>query len=903
MVTSILTYCVNGFIQFAARIEDVSWFFGLAQRAFALFDQSLRLMNLDPKVASAKRIFVPLGALLCALWIITLGNAWWQYRELISKERARLESICSTIAENVDGVLVLTKLMLDTVNGWLEQHPDVAVSDSLELRNIIQDLVKASAGGIELNIVDQEGRVLTAVDSDGHPFDVRDRDYFKAYKDSKLGQQFVGAPVQGKVSRQWVIPIAVPTKGGLNAVMMVAGLKLSRLTYLKSDALFSDTAGISILRGDGMLLARVPDRPELLGKMMNTSYGYLNYYTKMEHGSFFVEKAFTDQLKRLAAFQNLSRLPINIVIGEQYDEIVEPWIKSTIVNCSILFVITILFIVFALKFHRNLQSLVRSTHQAEENRALLRVVFDNLPFECWAMDGHGLVTFQNNISLARLGDQIGKTFSYRSGDLANTPEADNRLLTAARGQPVRTEIESTVDGERAYFMEMLLPVKTDQERFGVVAVKMDITDSKRLLQETRKRIEHEAQLGKMESLGKMAGGIAHDFNNLLGAILGYATFLKQNLKEKDKEGAEFAAKIITAGERGQVLISKIMGFSRQSQRMPALFSVNAMVMEVIDQFRSGLPAGLSVSLDMSDRDIAIVGDFSQLHRAVMNLCTNAKDACDPTGGKIMVKVELRDISADDIPFAKDADLEGTTAFARLTGQSREDGSFVAVTGRFHVRQCISIRVSNTGEGIAENVRDSLFEPFFTTKRWGGGTGYGLPLVKSAMDEHEGGIIVSSRTGEGASFELVIPWHGLTCPVPEPKEELPRVRALVPATILLIDDDLDFCQMLETAVCRFGHKVVAINDPIEAVRMFRESQTNWDMVITDQSMPGMRGVEVVRTIKKLQPSVICLLGTGNWSETNEEQALAAGADAFFTKPVNLAELERRICGLLETKIPA
>ncbi len=244
---------------------------------------------------------------------------------------------------------------------------------------------------------------------------------------------------------------------------------------------------------------------------------------------------------------------------------------------------------------------------------------------------------------------------------------------------------------------------------------------------------------KMEALGTLAGSIAHDFNNMLTSIMGYATFLIDDLPAETHQNG-YARHILTAGERAQSLVAQILSFSRRGESAHKVFPPASILQETSVFLQAMLPPRIDLSLQIEDDDLEIVGDPTQIAQVVMNLAVNARDAVPKTGGTI--KLALSEIFPDD----QASNGAPSASFGNLT--DLPEG-----TDRW-----LCLAVSDSGEGMSAGVLKRIFEPFYTTKGDCGGTGLGLAAVQGIVIEHGGGMTVSTKPGEGSTFCVYLPGH-------------------------------------------------------------------------------------------------------------------------------------------------
>ncbi|MHB1349433.1 MAG: PAS domain S-box protein [Desulfobulbus sp.] len=388
--------------------------------------------------------------------------------------------------------------------------------------------------------------------------------------------------------------------------------------------------------------------------------------------------------------------------------------------------------------------------------------------------------------------------------------------------------------------------------------------SERLLAEKEKH-QLEGQIRraqKMEAIGTLAGGIAHDFNNILGVILGYAEIARDD-SPPDSPARKDLDKVIAAGFRARDLVQRILAFSRQApvERIP--LRPGPIISEALTMLRASLPSTISFQEDLAVDCGVICADPIQLHQIIMNLGTNAFHAMERSGGILRVTMK----NADTLPE---------------TLLRKEGGAH---------KRFVMLTVQDTGCGISPEIMDKIFDPFFTTKELGKGTGMGLSMVYGIVHDYGGTILVDSLPGNGTTFYLYFP----CCDEMECNSETKPGPALLPGKghVLLVDDEQMLGEMGKTLLERLGYRVTLFSGSLDALEAFRKEPSQFDLVITDQTMPEMTGIDLARNLLQLRPDIPIILCTGYSNLVNEDTAKAAGIKAFALKPMSRDQLSQLI----------
>ena len=385
----------------------------------------------------------------------------------------------------------------------------------------------------------------------------------------------------------------------------------------------------------------------------------------------------------------------------------------------------------------------------------------------------------------------------------------------------------------------------------------------------RKRLEGELyQAQKMEALGTLAGGIAHDFNNILGAVVGYTELVKPYVKD-DPKVYGYIDGVLHAALRAGDLVKQILTFTRGSEQQKISLQISPIINETLKMLRSSLPTTIEIKKNIESKGI-VLADPTQIHQILMNLCTNAYHAMRETGG--IMEVSLKDV-----------EITGTG----LPGIEISQGEYLL------------IEVSDTGHGIDEEMKSKIFEPYFTTKQPGEGNGLGLSVVHGIVKSLNGSIGLHSEPGKGTKFHVYLP------------KVLPEKAVVVleknkeplkggDESVMLVDDEKDIVTLTKTALEKFGYKVKPFSNAVQAFQEFQMHPDQFDIVITDMTMPYMTGTELAQKIIEIKPDIPIILSTGYSQSVHREKAYAMGIAGYLDKPVEIEDMIRTIRKVLSDK---
>lgn len=381
---------------------------------------------------------------------------------------------------------------------------------------------------------------------------------------------------------------------------------------------------------------------------------------------------------------------------------------------------------------------------------------------------------------------------------------------------------------------------------GMVMVLRNVTEQHRLEEQL-----YQAQ--KMESIGQLAGGIAHDFNNILAVIVGHGELLRDQLRNQPA-ALEDLQMLLRGTQRATDLVQQILAFSRKTKHEMVPLHLQAIVKEALKFLRSTVPTSIEIAPRISADLPLILGDLTQIHQVIMNLCTNAAHAMKGMSlGRLEVRLE-----------AIHADAE----FALMHPDLRE-GEYVRLS------------VSDTGHGMDETTLKRIFEPFFTTKVQGEGTGLGLSVVHGIVKAHHGDIFVYSHPGEGTIFHIYLPALSISKTTEEVK------TATIPAgngeNVLFIDDEPSIVIAARRMIESLGYNVTAFQNPLLALDHLRTHAREFDLVISDLTMPGANGIVVAEEARRIRPDIPIILTTGFAAELTETEIRKRGIQQLLLKP--------------------
>ena len=374
----------------------------------------------------------------------------------------------------------------------------------------------------------------------------------------------------------------------------------------------------------------------------------------------------------------------------------------------------------------------------------------------------------------------------------------------------------------------------------------------------------------MEAVGTLAGGVAHEFNNMLGIIIGNTELALDDIPEWNP-AADCIQEIKTASLRAKDVVRKLLSVARKTPESRRPIQIGKVIKESLGLMRRTIPATIDIRKNITCSTEMILGDITEINQVMINLCTNSVHAMAEQNGVLEVRLDTQQMNRKSALFYEDL----------------VPGDYVRLT------------VKDTGKGIEPAFMDRLFDPYFTTKDIDQGLGMGLAVVHGIVKKHDGAIKIESEIGKGTIVEVLFPLIEAQAEAETEETETLKMRT---ERILLVDDEPSLVKMITQMLKRSGYEVIGKTSSTSALKTFKETPEQFDLVISDITMPEMSGDQLAQAIKQVRPETPVILCTGHSNRMDENKAKIMGIEAFITKPFQKQDIANTVQNVLdETKI--
>ena len=812
-----------------------------------------------------------MGILVAVVLAGLIGFELWRERAEIEaqtyRETRNLTALLGqNVAQSIKGASEMQQALADRGRVVLPNKSYDTPEFRTELTLLPQGLPQV-AGMI---LTDASGRTLISTMAETSiGDDLSDKSYFQlaAAPGAKPDVPSIGTLLRDEHSSRWFIPISSAFRDSNGALLGVAIVMVDPQILVGPFNVLNigRFSAVTLMQNDGMIVARLPDEGRFVGRTI--AGGELDRRVASQAEGSIRVKGVLYGRDLFMSYRQVAGTPYIVNVAFDTNQVLLPWVR-----------LVSLYAVLGMALFTGILVMVRLVQQGESRRAELaagrqvRDIIEGMSAQVALLETDGTIVQVNRALLdsggIRRRDVVGRKLwetAWYSHSAASREQVRSALARAAGGEIVRGDFQ--IQAGTSSFAIADTTFQSIQEsssgKTRVIASAIDVTERRRLEQQL-------AQSQKLDAIGLLAGGIAHDFNNILGAIANFTALLVDDLRGRPSEHS-YAVRIAKACEHGKQVVTQLLAYARPSASERSATDLRDMLKEVEMLVRPSLPASCRLFVDSGTTPVGVVANRSQLTQIFVNLCLNARDALPEKKGSISVGLLVTPASDPAHP-ARLADRPLSTEVAvRRSGHADSSRSYVRVS------------VTDDGAGMDVETLRRAFEPFFTTKSRGEGTGLGLAIVDSIVLSLNGCYSVESRPGHGTEFAIYLPLADLP-PGAEPAARSAAPGKLENIRVLIVDDDLDAAEATAVALTRAGCEVSVTDDPLEALEAISEDPNVWDVAVTDETMPQMKGSDLIAKVKARLPDFPIVLHTGSAS-FSEGAARAKGADAFVAKPAD------------------
>ncbi|NPT56912.1 ATP-binding protein [Paraburkholderia elongata] len=784
------------------------------------------------------------GLLIVLLWIGAAADIMRSRRLTLEYNDRELSSLVSALAEQAARSLQGVEFILGRTSVWA-LDPRRTQTSTDDVRMFLRQEIDGVPQIRQLEIFDAAGNRVATTFAAMKPVNVAGRTYFQQLQRATGNAQVISEPIVSLADGKPTFAVArrlEDAQGHFRGIVLaLIENEYFRKFYEQVD--LGPGTAIRLRRTDGAPVVVLENRPADLPS------------------------------KRILSVQKpVPGFPLKVEATRDEAVALATWRTSTIDELVGAAALSLFVVVLAIALVRQLRTLRQVNRRLQSSQQHWRAVFDNAPVGILLLRPHDYYLAANPAFQRMVGYSMAELAELRAVDITYPDDIEltrRHIDQLLRGEHDSVRFEKRYrhhDGRVVWTNMNIARVTVSTESSDrasllledvLVATVEDVTQ-RREDEAARRQLESQLrQSQKLEALGTFAGGIAHDFNNILGAILGYGERALDAVGEGTQE-RRYIEQVLNAGDRARSLVERILTFSRSGITTRVPVHLQPVVMETIELLKVRLPETIQLEVRLDARDAFVAGDPAHMHQVVMNLCSNAVHAM-PGGGTLRVELTLEHL---DTPRSLSHGATGSGEFVRLT-------------------------VHDTGVGIPPDLLERIFNPFFTTRKAGEGTGLGLSLVEGIVREYSGAVDVQSVVGQGTHFEVYLPViDDVAVSVSQREAALPHGGG---QTVLLVDDEEALVALGEEVLAELGYEPVGFVSSEAAWQAFDANPQRFDAVITDQTMPGITGLELATRIRAARPDVPVILASGYSSVALERDAKAAGIADVLRKPLRQADL--------------
>ena len=816
--------------------------------------------------SSKLRLRIPAGTSAIAVVALLLVAGIWAYT--VDRERSeRIEAAAAEFSKNANLALALdvhTNQLLEGIDHFLLLIKDQYQGPGSRTPIPVARLVAPAFAGISsvtfVGVTNARGDVVEAL-QEFSPTNVADRDFFQRHQRGETQSLLISAPVLGRISGRWAITLTRrfdQPDGSFGGIVAIS-IEPRYLTELFETTNLGPSDVMSLVLENGITLARRRGPAIEFGEDISRSQ-LITEYARQAVGSYSGPGG-VDGQRRMFNYRRMKAYPVIATVGTLEADVMAPARRraernqlSAEVATMFIVLVSVAAIVMLGRQQRANQRLLEQASLLDKAQDAIIVSGLDRKITYWNKGAERLYGWTRDEAMGRV---ITELFYVSGGpDEANTAYEAVMLTGEWTG-----ELRPVNKSGRAVTVESRFTLVRDRQGqpHSVLSINTDVSERRQLEQQF-----YRAQ--RLESIGTLAGGIAHDLNNVLTPIMMGIELLKDSVT--DPADREVLATIGGSASRGAEMVRQVLSYARGLEGRRVEIKPAELVAEVERIARDTLPKTIDIRTNVEPGLPLLLGDPTQFHQVLLNLCVNARDAM-PAGGQLTIGAELVMVDDRDRP----------------AGLDLPPGAYV------------KIDVVDTGTGIAAEIADKIFDPFFTTKEPGKGTGLGLSTSLTIVKSHGGQIRIVSELGRGSRFAMYLPASAgagserlIGDPVPGPHGG--------GHTVLVVDDEAAIRMIAQRTLEASGYRVLLASDGAEAIATFGANRGAIAAVMLDMTMPVLAGVPTIQAMARIDPSVPIIAVSG--ISANEQPALAASAQVkmFLPKPFTSETLLKALKQVLD-----
>jgi len=744
-----------------------------------------------------------------------------------------------------------------------------------ELYELLHEQVMPASQIQAVVVLDRNGQVVASSLAYPTPkVDLSSRSYYRRHRDEASAEILITGPLRSKLAPRDLLAVSkrLTDPAGTFSGVLVASLSPTFFSEFYGSVRLDPGAAIELVNDSGTIIARSPQAPDGI-EGESTVWDAVRSVTGPQVG---LRHSRAGDGERIVAVQRLAPYPLSVNVSASLGDVLRPWRiqlyqqgSATALAVLALFALTWLLL-------RQYGQLSASEASERHYAELLEQTISSMVEGVIAADRDGRPFLINPAAQKIFGQPLtvfsndwGRTHHrFHADGVTPLTSEESPLARAIRGEKTDNFEQVITSPERPEGVHLLTNGRPLRDRDGSLAggvvVLRDVTEAR----ETERQLR---QAQKMDAIGRLTGGIAHDFNNILTVILGTIEALAEGVADRPKLAA-IAQMIDQAAERGAELTQHLLAFARKQPLQPCTVDVNALIRdsEKLLKTAAGEPIKLHFACDAALPPALV--DPSQLTTAILNLVINARDAM-PGGGQVTIETRGVYFKGDDAG----------------PGTELPPGGYVMVA------------VTDTGVGMAPQVRERVFEPFFTTKGTGQGTGLGLSMVYGFVKQSGGKVEIYSEEGHGTVVRLYLP-RADQAPDQSDEDRADEAEGGNERILMVEDDPLVRNSLLERLTV-LGYRVTATADAAEALTAIDKGDA-FDLLMTDVILPGaMSGPDLAQAVAQRRPQMRVLYTSGFTENAILREGRLAPGVLLLAKPYRVGELARMVRLALRRPPPA